>query len=261
MIFPEISMPTEKQLDEQAQNWILMLEGTSLDELPREVLSLSVPTNFITVDVDGLVGIWGHDEERRAAEKEWALLVPELEDGWGWDRKVVKLCTRSPKDAWENHGVTASAKQALYWFMCSERILFDFTQFSRLPDRKPKICVRDVFWGRSGLGSWEFRCFVKDGNLIAVTDYDYTRPNKFLKSDEVRAEVRAAIDDFFAQLNPMMPIQDYVFDVVFETGKGDRPTLIEVNPYGLSDPCFLKSYTEVEAFVGDIAWFGNEASQ
>ena len=94
-----------------------------------------------------------------------------------WKSHVYKTCSRSPKDVWVDFGVTASAVQGLHWMTCSERVLDDMSIMRHLKDRKcPTIAAREVVFSAGGLGKFEFRCFVKDSNLIAVTDYDYNWP-------------------------------------------------------------------------------------
>ena len=233
----KFEMPTEAELQASSEAWYAPLKGTMLDELPPDVLALSVPTTFIDFPVELIEPLFGTHPKAC-----FGALIGEMDDVMGWDTKFVKLNSRSAKDIWD--GFTCSGKHALANMSGSMRILDDLSMFSHMKVVTPKICIRDIFRGAGGPGTWEFRCFVKDGDLIAVSDYDYTKPNEYLLMDSVAKKIRLDINDFHHDLQQRMEIETYVFDVVFT---GADFTLIEVNPYGLSDPCFFGSYANVEA--------------
>lgn len=240
---PEIKMPTEKSLRAASSAWYAPLAGTMLDELPPDVLALSVPTKFIDFPIELAGSMFGDGAMKRLSE-----LADEMDSAMGWNEHFIKLNSRSAKDCWD--GITCSGRHALSNFSCSMRILGDLASFRWLNEAKPKICLRELFFGNNGPGTWEFRCFVKDGDLIAVSDYDYTKPNPGITNDIMVESVRGGIDRFFADLHPRMALETYVFDMVF-TGR-NKMLLIEVNPYGLSDPCFFKTYKNVENASGGI---------
>ncbi|OWK35170.1 hypothetical protein FRUB_10012 [Fimbriiglobus ruber] len=50
---------------------------------------------------------------------------------------------------------------------------------------------------------------------------------------------------YFSVIDPHFPIDDYVFDFGFTP---DGPVLIEINPYGLSDPCLFGKYSLIDGF-------------
>lgn len=241
-----IVMPTDAEHRAASQAWFSRIDGTCLDQLPKEILALGPKTHFLEIDAARLMGMF--DGDMIEAER----LAAEADKITGWDRHFFKLTTRSAKDAFDGPGLTCSGKQALEWMASSMRIADDLQNLLWLDEYTAKLCVREPFYGLEGLGTWEFRCFVKGGDLIAVTDYDYTKPNARLQQSEVRSNTHKEISDFFSgAINPAMSLSDYVFDVA-HTAKGW--VLVEVNPYGLSDPCFLGSYDAVEAFSGDIAF-------
>lgn len=236
-----------------SDKWFARLDGTCLDQLPDTILALGPKTHFLDFDARALGGMFDHEltEAKR--------LCGEADKLIGWEEHFFKLSTRSAKDAFGNGGVTPSAKQAIYWMSCSMRIMDDLCELSWLEGYQAKLCIREPFWGLEGQGTWEFRCFVKNGDLIAVTDYDYTKPNAAMRSDDARAKIYSEIVSFFkSKVQPEMGLPDYVFDLARTSGGW---VLIEVNPYGLSDPCFLKNYAGVEAFDGDIAHRTTEPTQ
>lgn len=242
---PLPKMPTPEQHRAYSEAWFRRLDGTNLDQLPATVLALGPKTHFLDFDAHALRGMF--DRDMAEADR----LAKEADKITGWNQHFFKLSTRSAKDTYDNHGLTVSGKQALDWMSCSMRIMDDLCNLAWLEGYQAKLCIREPFYGADGLGTWEFRCFVKGGDLIAVTDYDYTKPNAALQDDEVRGRVCQQIREFFAaKIGPEMSLSDYVFDLAYTH---DGWVLIEVNPYGLSDPCFLKDYATVEAFTGNIA--------
>lgn len=241
---PPLRMPSKEELRQRSLDW--HKHEVRLDHLPKEILALSVPTRFVEIDPEAFAKTFDGDLN------EVNRLIPVMEEGWGFDNKFVKLCTRSAKEMYDNFGVTASAKQALYWMAGSERILDDTVRFSHIPEVKPTIAIRDVFYGAEGLGTWELRCFVKDGDLIAVTDYGHPAANSYLEDDSIRLDVRKKIDQYYAdKMKPFMHLDTYVFDLCM-VGK-DEFVLIEVNPFGSSHPRYLLDYNGVLNFKGDIA--------
>jgi hypothetical protein len=176
----------------------------------------------------------------------------ELDAAMGWDRKFVRLNSRSPKD-WPypfEVPATCSGKEAISMMAGSERVLDDLYEFSWVPEQPAYVCLRDfVYW----IKGWnEFRCFVKDGALIAVTHYDYRKPAPD-KVTRKAPDIRRIIDRYFLEkLKPALHVDTVVFDVAIDLPAGDQPLLIEINPYGLSDPCWFGSYAEVERAATDI---------
>lgn len=234
----QVSMPTEAELAKAAMKWYERQRGTFLDELPPEVMALSAKTHFEPFDPKAMSEL--HSEKEDFSE--FYRLASALAKRCDWNLHVMKTSSRSAKDTWDNFGFSSSAVQSLYWMTFSERILTDCLQMSRVPNRQWHIAVREPLLSVGGIGAWEFRCFVKDGDMIAVSDYNYNRPNPELSLD-VCIKVRAKLDELHAQINQHMTIEDYVFDAIL-THNGMK--LLEVNPYGLSDPCFFKSYANVE---------------
>jgi len=86
--------------------------------------------------------------------------------------------------------------------------------------------------------------------MIAVSRYDYGNEalGKY-DGDAIFSQLSAWYEEHIAA-----HYQTIVFDVELgsygEYGKQNEPLLIEVNPYGLSDPCLFKNYEAVESEGG-----------
>ncbi|MEM1344784.1 MAG: hypothetical protein AAGI34_09425 [Pseudomonadota bacterium] len=213
------------------------------DRLPPDVLALMPPAKWVDLPpFCEFKGLW--DDQASAA------LVDALRPLFDGQPKFFKLSSRSPKESHDEHtGVqTWCAEQAAYRMSVSERCLDDCVLFLPHPNYRLKAVALD--W-RPYLPEWEVRCFVKDGRFIAATQYD-PRPSGYWQRQDRRQKVRDTVEGLWRdQLHPRMHVDTYVFDVcLMWPGSG----LIELNPYGLSDPCVLESYEAVEAFGGDVAF-------
>ena len=249
-------MPSKAELRQCSLEWYDRIGPTLLDQLPPDVLALSMPTKFIQFPLEIIGSLYDR--------KPWPspvvdALADELDAALGWDRHFIRLNSRSPKDApWPFEvSATCSGKEAISILSASERALDDLACFSHIPERPAFICLRE-FMPAMQIED-EYRCFVKDGELIAVSRYDYMTPRS-APADGGRA-IRDRIDKWFREhLAPRLHIQTVVFDLFlphdyssFQRRTND-PLLIELNPYGLSDPCCLGSYEAVENFTGAVAF-------
>lgn len=248
-------MPTPEEHREVSLAWLARVQPCLIDQWPADLAALSIPTRLVKIDAGTICDAMWDLQDGKNTEMPRALcdLAAELDAVMGWDRKFVRLNSRSPKDwPWPFEvPATISGKEAVSMMAGSMRILDDLYEFKWVPEQPAYVCLREwVHWIRAAN---EFRCFVKDGELIAVTHYDYTKPTP----DGVRgrtAEIRAVIDTYFRdKLKPVLHIDTVVFDVAFHPHDRSRtPLLIEINPYGLSDPCWFGSYEAVENANCDI---------
>lgn len=240
---PDLVMPTDEQLRASSLRWFDRIGPTLIDRWPAELAALSMPTELVPFPVELLEPLF--EPTKHGFSNAVRDFTRELDDKIGWDRRFVRLNSRSPKDSTWPFEVpaTISGKEAISMFAGSERMLDDLCYFRRIPDIAPAyICLREWVYGFRT--EQEYRCFVKDGDLIAVTHYDYTKP--WAGPDDGGKELRGRIETWFAEkVKPALPIQTVVFDL-HENHDGSF-LLIEINPYGLSDPCHFKTYEAVES--------------
>jgi hypothetical protein len=241
---PALRMPSPEEHRQASLHWLERVQPTLIDLWPRDLAALSMPTTLVRVDASDFLDAIGEMHDAGQIAPYFRNLAHELDDKMGWQRKFVKLNSRSPKD-WPfpfEIPATVSGKEAVLILSGSERIIDDAVQFKYVPEQPAYICLREfVHWMR---GTNEFRCFVKDGRLIAVTHYDYTKP---VPEDYTARgpEIRAAIDAYFAEkLKPVLHIDTVVFDLAMNWG--GQLMLVEINPYGSSDPCWFGTYAAVE---------------
>lgn len=240
---PEMKMPTPEEHREVSLRWLERVRPTLIDQWPREVSALSFNTELVPIEAGPLVEeLYAvHDGKERGPIMN--ALAVDLDARMGWDRKFIRLNSRSPKDyPWPFHvPATHSGKEAVDMLCGSMRILDDLYEFKWLPEQSAYVCLRD--WQYGLRSEDEYRCFVKDGSLIAVTAYDYTKEIE-TPADGGKA-IRQSIDQYFSsQLKPVLHLDTVVFDLWIR--REDDLRLIELNPYGMSDPCHFKTYERVE---------------
>lgn len=249
---PELRMPSDEELRASSLAWFDRIGPTLIDRWPAELAALSVPTELVRFPMELMEPLF--EPKGEWPDKDVAEFAMELDAKIGWRRRFVRLNSRSPKDAtWPFEApATISGKEALSMFAGSERILDDLCYFRRIPEHPAYVCLREWHWGFQTHN--EYRCFVKGGKLIAVTHYDYTKP--WGGPPDGGKEIRAAIDGWFAEsVRPALPVDTVVFDAHFDPHSNKQKLLlIEINPYGLSDPCHFGSYDRVENATGYVEY-------
>jgi hypothetical protein len=242
----EPRMPTPEEHRMTSLAWLERVGPTLIDQWPADLAALSMPTILVPAP-DGLTREFYALHDGAKPGPVMTALAAELDAIMGWDRKFIRLNSRSPKDwPWPFEApITCSGKEALSILASSMRVLDDLLEFSYVPEQPAYICLREhVHIDKSR----EYRCFVKDRRLIAVTRYDYH--NLLEPFDDGGEALRARIDAWFEEkLLPVLHMDTVVFDV-FDRGRDFL--LIEINPYGMSDPCFFGTYANVEAAAAPI---------
>lgn len=245
---PEPKMPTPEEHRTASLSWLRRVQPTLIDQWPADLAALSMPTTMVKIDVpavwDGLCA--GHDGKGIAAPL--VALAAELDAAMGWNRKFVRLNSRSPKDAiWPFEvPATLSGKEAVSMLTGSMRVMDDLLEFRYVPEQPAYVCLRDWVYGFNTAD--EYRGFVKDRKLIAVTHYDYIHP--WAGPADGGKALRSEIEQWFTSaLLPVLHVDTVVFDI--HVGR-DSILLIEINPYGLSDPCHFGDYESVENARGYV---------
>ena len=225
--------PSPEELRETCYRKWAISGPFNIDQWPDDVLALSMPTKFIPVtDFEEWWHMWEGDE---AVMYKYAALI---DDAIGFRQHFIRLNSRSPKDmTTPGAPITCSGKQAVFWISGSERCADD-TSLHQWAEKPLFICARE--W-RPIRPEWEFRCFAKGGKLIAVSRYDYQNPAAM--GESAADGIWAAAERFYGE-----HLGQHYADVVFDLHAPGTSAelLIELNPYGLSDPCLFGSYAEVE---------------
>jgi hypothetical protein len=243
-MFPEIKLtiPTDEEVKASALRWYDRVGFSFIDQWPEQWRAASMPTTLLPLQMRTIKAMIDGPENIEEWLNERDELADSIDRILDWRPHMIRLNSRSPKDmSFPSSPVTVSGRTAVHWLAGSERVFDDLCKFYSA--KKPAfIALREYIWMPS---EGEFRCFVRDGELIAITQYDYVdnRVIDFLQTKTARDTIWTTIEAWWKiSIHPYSPVQEYVFDVF----SASDPLLIEVNPYGLSDPCCAKSYANVE---------------
>lgn len=243
---PEIIMPTEAELQRASAEWLSIVGPTLIDRWPKDLLELSAKTTFIDLPQDCASLFDGADAFKAIATP----IADEIDRKTGWDRHFFRLNSRSPKDAlWPlEMAVTCSGKEIVQIMACSARVLDDLCYFSH-STAKPKLCLRELWPGVRP--EREYRCFIVDGKILAVAEYLNLYGTSLDKPPaKYDHDLRAKIDTYLTEtVIPRLPITTVVVDVVLL----HELRLIEINPYGRSDPVGAQTYAAIENGIAGIA--------
>lgn len=246
MFIPDLKPPSEDELRASAVRWQERIGPLLIDRWPKELLALSTPTIFLPFP-RVLTREWWH-EEQPGWSPAAAVFAEDIDRACGWEMKFFRLNSRSPKDAmWPLESlITCSGKIVLQVMRGSERMLDDLVMFERA-DVEPVLCLRDVMYGCDP--GRELRVFVRDGQVKAVAEYGHepTLRSPREKDEDLRERAERYVLDV---AGPHLPMSTIVVDLFI---KGDGFQLIEINPFGLSDPVGAISYDAIDEGIPGIA--------
>lgn len=249
----------QKSTEELARNWYSYLEGVKFEDWGEELFHYSMPIKLIEVPSQLFIDCMNkkHNSEHILVNHlQRKLNKQENMFYWG-DNHIkelfVKLETRSPKDYLQKYPKeefepVVNASDIVSALMGSMRTFEDLVFLTVLKDIV-KIYIRPFV---DTYKPFEWRAFVKDGELIGVSQQFY---NNFYDYKESYLEVaKKSIRKFMNEVCiPNIKVKDFVADLYVDCSKlwvggSDfyRVSIIETNPYGLSDPCLFKSYKELE---------------
>lgn len=210
-----------------------------MDQWPAALWQLSFgPNLLIPFPLDDYIALL--DGQTTDTMKKFIKDLYTIMSGRQW---FIKSNNRSPKDFTDpKPPITSSAEEVVHMMASSMRMWDDMIGMSGI--QKPVYLVlRPVV---DIPKRHEFRCFVKDRRLIGISQYFYQEFFEGLEDE--RDSLRERIEAFHGRVNDAFPENDYVFDVFIL--KDGSVCLIEVNPYGLSDPCLFESYPRLESEGG-----------
>lgn len=161
------------------------------------------------------------------------------------DGIFIRLGSRSPKDSWFGHRegfrATNSRKAVMILTASSERVAEDIS-LALANNYLPHIFLRQWI----DIEPWqEFRCFMKSGNLVGISQYNYLEDECFKEVVEHKDSIRWAIGMFFEKFKQASHLDDVVFDVIVTKRQHGNEIqwevkLLEINPFfAMTDPCLF----------------------
>jgi hypothetical protein len=190
-------------------------------------------------------------------------LVPLFEDLIGKvpPRFFCKLISRSPKDFLydeDNKGKPkplTSIRELVTSLFASMRCFEDLCMLVRLPD-VVGITIRPYI-DFNPMDEW--RVLVDKGEIRGISQYYYEEPwDNHIELEFVEQVITSFIKN---RVVPYMPVDSFIADVILSPMKNWEPpwdskwdgnvlthkiTLLETNPWGLSDPCLFVSYGNLD---------------
>jgi hypothetical protein len=212
-------------------------EQTYMNNWPEALWKLTFPGHkAIEISAQNVRALVARAYNDTEGQEHLAALKDRLEAEMEKCPWFIRLNSRSPKD-YRNPPITMDPQEAIDFLTLSMRTVSDLEQMMVYGEP----CVIYLRRPVSMAPGTEFRCFVKDGKLIAISQYDGAL-SRF--PEESKDHIISALSDYAPRVTAAFPYSDFVFDVFFVEQK--HPCLIEVNPYGLSNPCFFWAYEAVE---------------
>uniref|UniRef100_A0A8C2DHI7 Translation initiation factor eIF2 assembly protein n=1 Tax=Cyprinus carpio TaxID=7962 RepID=A0A8C2DHI7_CYPCA len=214
-------------------------------------LILPIPQNVIDyLFDDGTLVVSGSVSLFQAPEfPEFKIRVQEAINVLG-GRVFPKLNWSAPRDAnWIalNSSLQCQSLCDIFLlFKSSDFITHDLTQpFLHCSDDSPDPTIKYELvlrkWSELIPGA-EFRCFVKENKIIAISQRDYTQHYQHIAKQE--DSISSAILEFFRDhIQYQFPDEDFVLDVYRDSS--GRVWLIDFNPFGEVTDSFLFTWEEL----------------
>lgn len=235
---PEVSPEDSLRFHKAASAiWLGNIERCLYENWPDAMKAISFHTETMEVTAEDqcvIMNLMDHKPDDGAGAL--AAKISEAIEGVSPDGCFVRLSSRSPKDTFGDTPTRyRTGSQVLESFMWSMRVMEDLIEY-RYAETECHMLFREY----ESIPEWEeFRCFVIGGEIAGISQYYYADRFEQLQG----AEGLAMKERVFAFARSILPIL-HMETVVVDVWVGEHPKLIEINPYGLSDPCCLR-YAEL----------------
>jgi hypothetical protein len=248
-----------------------IVKPTYLESWPTELRELSIPQVEIALTLDEAAALGSNIRElfelfTEPRGRDISVIRDRV------DRAVrqfpngafVRLGSRSPKDSWrgirEGFWCWDGEKAISLLTDCSERVAEDL-QLAIAAQYEPRIFVRE--W--QDIPPWsEFRCFMRDRQLVGISQYHYLKTKCFPEIEAMAESLRLALSHFFQTFRSACHLDTVIFDVFVlpKERVNEAPVaigadiwevkLLEINPFfALTDPCLFRWNKGTSFFGGD----------
>ena len=254
------NLPRKSSL-EVAQDWYNNLNGVKFSDWGKDLFSYSAPIKEIKIPTEMIRPCLDNDKKAEHILVNYLqrqLNKKENQFFFGANRikeLFIKLESRSPKDYiqdWpkEDYKALHNAKEIVDALLGSMRTFEDLVFLTKLKDEV-------ILYIRPFLDldrRYEWRVFVKDRKVIGISQQFYKET--FYYDEYYIGNIERAILYFMNEtcisnvLANNFVADLYVYNYVYLSNFGEFilfPSIIETNPYGLSDPCLFETYDELES--------------
>lgn len=242
-LFP---MPTDAELRQSALEWLEPLAPCLYENWLPPLKDLSFRTEVVPLTKGDIAALMATFDGRFDLEALAPLerKIDAAAAAFSQTGFFPRLNSRSPKDSFHADGPDGfccrKSGQVLTLFCGSERILDDLCRWRHLDGCN--LLLREF---RAIPKHEEWRCFIRGARVVGISQYfhDEVFPGLVDQGAEIGKRCRRFLEETAI---PLLPLADVVCDIWLK----DEPVIIEVNPYGLSDPC-LFTYEELETATGE----------
>lgn len=268
------TFPTKDELHEQCLKEYNAACTSFIDKWHHDLRELVPQTKLLPIDAELLECIYA-DMGNSATGSQLAeitlftqFVANAIRKEFNGRPVFYKLNSRSPKDICAPKAcISDDADEILKNLFGSMRTQEDFSMFyhSKMPCFLVLQTAVDIDPAK------EWRAFIKDGKPIGITQYNH---DLIINSGGLE-KITFEFNNWFKQVlfQPLMRTygsSDFNVVLDFHITHLKNPNyedgfppmkknltqynLIEINPYGLSDPCLFRSYDKIECFIDD--WRG-----
>jgi hypothetical protein len=237
--------PTEDELRLFAEKWWSVHKYINFESWNDTLRRSSYPFELIRLPKELIAETLSLPETKRFHEvsTKYIQLIKPILNANKWDRFFAKLISRSAKDVLmdeDNHGkpkALDSVYDMLSSLVWSLRTFDDLCHLVYLD--VPHLVIRPYIDFHP---SEEWRILIEDGRIVGISQYYYD--SDFGYSPNLIKNIEDKIRSFiYDTVKPNLQIESFVADVVTN---GDSIKLLELNPFGLSDPCLFISYDNLD---------------
>lgn len=246
---------------EVAKDWYNNLNGVKFSDWGKDLFSYSAPIKEIKIPTEMVILCLNSDKKAEHILVNYLqrqLNKKENQFFFGANKinqLFVKLESRSPKDYiqdWpkEDYKALHNAEEIVDALLGSMRTFEDLVFLTQLKDEVILYIRPFADLERR----YEWRVFVKDKKVIGISQqfyketFSYNEPYLNILEKGILYFMNETcipnipVDSFVADL--------YVYNYVYLSNVGEFilfPSIIETNPYGLSDPCLFDTYDNLES--------------
>lgn len=254
-------LPRKSSL-EVAKDWYNNLNGVKFSDWGKDLFSYSAPIKEIKIPTEMIRPCLDNDKKAEHILVNYLqrqLNKKENQFFFGANRikeLFVKLESRSPKDYiqnWpkEDYKALHNAQEIVDALLGSMRTFEDLVFLTKL--KNEVILYIRPFANLER--RYEWRVFVKDGKVIGISQQFYKETFSYNKKylNEIKRNVTYFMDNICI---PNIKVNNFVADLYVSGGTHYKVgitkrfsdiSIIETNPYGLSDPCLFETYDELES--------------
>lgn len=243
-LIPNIKPLRNKDLEQISKDWWNNIhKGISVLDWSDEIKAVSRPFEVVDLSKE-VIDVLLSDKYPVENKEVFYKAMEGVKTPIKYPNFFCKTITRSPKDSKPDLKFN-SFSDVIDSLMGSMRTFEDLCLLSRIPSKAKLIFKEWIPIEKEK----EFRVFVKDNKLNGISQYHYSEKYDWILQNSL--ELATGIREFVnKKIIPFVSVDNYVLDILVhdnkEKGLGLSYELIEINPYGLSDPCLYNSYENLK---------------